>query len=239
VKKVESFNFNSGENLYDSYEIVELLGDGWEGEVYLVKEKSTGIERAAKFFFPHRNKGGRASKYYARKLHKLRNCDIIIQYYSQNTLYWEDQHITYLISEFIDGELLSEYLGRQPGKRMQPFAALHLLHSLARGMEKVHNMKEYHGDLHTDNIIVQRAGLGFDLKLLDLYRLGKANGEYIQDDVVDLINVFYEILGGRKNYAKLPKEIKEICCGLKRSLILKKFRTAGKLKDYLENMIWS
>jgi serine/threonine protein kinase len=238
MKKVETFSFPPGENLYDSYEIVELLGEGWEGEVYLVKEKITGIERAAKFFFPHRNIGGRASKFYAKKLHRLRNCDVIIQYYSQNTLYWESQHIVYLVSEFIDGELLSEFLERQPGRRMHPFAALHLLHALASGMEKVHQMKEYHGDLHTDNIIVLHTGLKFDLKLLDLYSWGAASAEHIHDDVVDLIHVFYEVLGGKKHYSKLPKEIKEICCGLKRSLILKKFRTAGKLKNYLESMEW-
>ncbi|MCH8043431.1 MAG: serine/threonine protein kinase, partial [Planctomycetes bacterium] len=39
-------------------------------------------------------------------------------------------------------------------------------------------------------------------------------------------------------YAKHPQQIKTICCGLKRSLILKKYRTAGQLREYLEMMQW-
>lgn len=238
MKKIASFNFEPGDDIYNKYEILCLLGKGWEGEVYLVKEKNTGIERAAKFFYPQRNIANRASKFYAKKLFKLKNCDIIIQYYSQDVIYVEGQPVTFLISDFIDGILLSKFLERQPGKRLNPFAALHLLHALAKGLECVHRMKEYHGDLHTDNIIIQRSGLGFDLKVVDLYKLGKATAEHIHDDVVEMIQVFYEVLGGKKYYSKLPKTIKDICCGLKKSLILKKFKTAGQLKSYLENLEW-
>ncbi len=238
MKKIESFEFEQGELIAGKYEIMHQLGKGWEGEVYLLREVSTGIERAAKIFYPHRNKHDRASKFYAKKLHKLRHCDIVIQYYSQEMYFVNGEAVTVLISEFIEGELLSEYLKRQPGKRMQPFAALHLLHALASGMEAVHRAKEYHGDLHTDNVMIQRTGLGFDLKVIDLYSWGAASAEHIRDDVVDLITIFYEVLGGKKHYAKLPKPIKGIICGLKKSLILKKFKTAGKLREYLENMSW-
>jgi serine/threonine protein kinase len=237
--KIESFGFEPGEVIYGKYEIVELLGKGWEGEVYVIKELETGIEKAAKFFYPQKNMRGKASKFYAKKLHKLRNCNIIIQYYAQDTLYIEGEPIVFLISEFIEGELLSEFLKRQPGQRLNPFTALHLLHALAKGIEDVHRLKEYHGDLHTDNIIIQKSGLGFDLKLLDLYHWGSASAEQIKDDVVELIHIFYEVLGGKKHYAKLPTEIKEIICGLKRSLITNKFKTAGKLREYIENMEWN
>ncbi|PIN79784.1 serine/threonine protein kinase [Candidatus Woesearchaeota archaeon CG10_big_fil_rev_8_21_14_0_10_34_8] len=238
MKKIESFNFQEGDRIYNKYEIIELLGDGWQGEVYLVREISTGIERAAKFFFPHRNKYGRTSKLYAKKLHKLKNCGLLIQYYGQDTLFIDGQEVVFLISEYIEGEILSEYLKRQSGNRLNPFTALHLLHALAKGMEAVHRMKEYHGDLHTDNIIVERSGLSFQLKVLDLFNWGRASGENIHHDVVDMINVFYEVLGGKKHYANLPDEIKDICGGLKKSLILKKFNTAGKLRGYIENMEW-
>jgi len=236
--KINSFNFEPGKVIKGKYEILERLGEGWEGEVYLVKELKTGIERAAKFFYPHRNPKGKTSTFYAKKLHKLRHCDIVIKYYTQDTLYFGGTYVVFLISNFIDGELLSDFLERQPGKRLQPFIALHLLHALASGIEDVHRAKEYHGDLHTNNIIVQRFGLKFELKLLDLYRWGSPNGTHIKDDVVELIHIFHELLGGKKHYAKLPSKIKDICCGLKRSLILKKFKTAGKLREYIENMEW-
>ena len=236
--KQESFNFSKGDKIGGKYEIERFLGKGWEGEVYLAKEVGTGVERTLKFFYPKRDKKNKASKFYAKKLHKLKNCNIIIQYYGQD-MFFHEEPVTYLVSEFIEGELLSEFLKRQSGNRLSAFAALHLLHALAEGMDEVHKMKEYHGDLHTDNIIVQRVGLGFELKLLDLYHWGAADNIHILDDVVDLIRIFHEVLGGKKHYSKLPPEVKDIICGLRRDLIRKKFKTAGKLKEYLEDMEWN
>lgn len=235
---IESFDLPSGRIIARKYEIKYLLGAGWESEVYLVRELATGIERTAKFFFPQRNPYDRALKFYARKLHKLRKCEIVIQYSTQDRIIFRRAPVSFLVSEFVEGELLSEYLARQPGKRLQPFQALHLLYALARGIECIHSVGEYHGDLHTDNIIVQRVGLKFELKLLDMFHWGAPSAENIRDDVINLIRIFYDALGGQKHYIKLPKEVKQICCGLKRSQITKKFRTAGKLRKYLESMQW-
>jgi serine/threonine protein kinase len=237
--RIEAFDFRPGKKLRGGYEIVTHLGAGWEGEVYLIRERATGIERTAKFFFPHRNERDRASVFYAKKLHKLRQCPIVIQYYTQDTVLYRGIPITFLISEYVEGELLSAFLDRQTGKRLNPFQAVHLLHALATGIESIHQMGEYHGDLHTENIMIQRYGLGFELKLLDMFHWGAPSAQHIHDDVIDLIKLFYDALGGAKHYARQPIEVKEICCGLKRSLILKKFKAAGQLRRYLETMQWS
>jgi serine/threonine protein kinase len=235
---VDSFNFQAGRIFANKYQIVSKLGEGWEGEVYMVRETMTGIDRAAKFFFPHRNPRNRACNFYAKKLHKLRHCPILIQYHTQETIKYRGENISFLVSEFVEGELLSEFLARQPGKRLSAFQALHLLHALASGIETIHHMREYHGDLHTDNIIIRRFGLSYDLKLLDMFHWGAARSANIHDDVCDLVRIFYDAIGGQKYYSKQPDEIKKICCGLKRTLILKKFRTAGQLREYLETMQW-
>jgi serine/threonine protein kinase len=235
---IHSFDLKPGRVIARKYEILSLLGDGWEGEVYLVRELATGIERTAKFFFPQRNIRDRALKFYARKLHKLRKCPIVIQYSTQDTIVFRKTPISFLVSEFVEGELLSNYLARQPGQRLMPFQALHLLYALARGIECIHSAGEYHGDLHPDNIIVQRVGLEFELKLLDMFHWGAPSAENIRDDVIDLIRIFYDALGGNNHYAKQPVAVKEICCGLKRTLITHKFRTAGKMRKYLESMQW-
>jgi serine/threonine protein kinase len=235
---ITSFNLPVGRIIARKYEILSLLGSGWESEVYLIRECATKIERTAKFFFPHRNLHDRALKFYARKLHKLRKCPIVIQYFTQDTIIYRKTPISFLVSEFVEGELLSVYLAKQPGKRLQPFQAVHLLYALAQGIECIHSVGDYHGDLHSENIIVQRVGLEFELKLLDMFHWGAPSAENIRVDVIDLIRIFYDILGGKQRYAKLPREIKDICCGLKRNLIARKFRTAGKLRDYLEAMHW-
>ncbi|MFH1501437.1 MAG: protein kinase [Candidatus Eisenbacteria bacterium] len=238
VPRIETFGLEPGDVLASKFEVVSRLGRGWEGEVYLVSEVGTGIERAAKFFFPQRNPKNSALNYYARKLHRLRHCPILIQYHAQETLDYEGVPVTFVVSEYVEGEPLSKFLERQPGKRLDPFQAFHLLHALAEGMESIHHLREYHGDLHTDNIIVRRSGLGFDVKLLDLYRWRAPRRLNIQDDVCDLVRIFYDSVGGRARYSKQPPEVKAVCCGLKRSLILSKFSTAGQLRQKLETMQW-
>ena len=41
-----------------------------------------------------------------------------------------------------------------------------------------------------------------------------------------------------KTYPQLPDEVKYICCGLKESLIVKKFRTVSQLREHIEKMEW-
>lgn len=235
---LDTFDLQPGRILANKYEVIKKLGAGWEGEVYLVKERMTGIERAAKFFFPQRNPNNRTIAFYAKKLHKLRHSPIVIQYHTQDTIRYRGIPISFLVSEYVEGELLSEFLARHPGKRLTPFQGLHLLHALAAGIENIHHMREYHGDLHTDNIVIRRFGLGYNLKLIDMFHWGPARKETIHDDVCDLVRILYDALGGRRHYARHPPEIKAICSGLKRSLILKKFRSAGQLREYLETMQW-
>lgn len=238
-RRITRFGFQPGDIVANKYEVVSQLGRGWEGEVYLLRERGTGIERAAKFWFPHRNPCNRAIHFYAKKLHKLRHCPILIRYHTQETTLHDGIPIRFLVSEYVEGELLSHFIARQSGRRLSVFQALHLLHALALGIEQIHNQHEYHGDLHDDNIIIRRYGLSFDLKLVDMFHWGATRPENIRDDVCFLIRIFYDALGGQRHYAKQPPEVKAICCGLKRSLILKKFRNAGQLRQYLETMQWS
>lgn len=239
TRKIDAFNLAPGRVLARKYEVIRQLGAGWEGEVYLIRELTTGIERTAKLFFPQRNLRDKNTHFYATKLHKLRHCPIVIQYSHQDSITVQGEPVTLLISEYVEGELLSQFIQRHPGKRLSAFQAVHLLHALASGMECIHAMGEYHGDLHSENIIIQSFGLRFDLKLVDLFHLGAPTREHIRMDTVDMIHVFYETLGGQKHYASQPPEIKTIINGLKRGLILKKFKSAAQLRQHLETMRWS
>ena len=141
-----------------------------------------------------------------------------------------------LRAALLDADLYEEVEADRGATRQASLVVV--LSAVAAGIGSIHHLREYHGDLHTDNIIVQRYGLGFNLKLVDMFRWGTPKQENIQDDVCNLIRIFYDAVGGARHYAKLPPEAKDICCGLKRSLILKKFRTAGHLQRYLETIQW-
>jgi tRNA A-37 threonylcarbamoyl transferase component Bud32 len=235
---ITNFDFQPGRILVNKYEIIAMLGSGWEGEVYKVRERTIGIERAVKFFYPERNIHNRAIKFYAKKLHKLNHCPIVIQYLTQEHMIFRKVPITFLVSEYVEGELLSTFLKKQKARRLHAFEGLHLLHALAVGVEEIHRVKEYHGDLHDDNIIIKRSGLSFSVKLVDMFNWGAPSARNIRDDVCDLVRIFYDAIGGARFYTRQRDEIKDICCGLKRSLITRKFRTAGHLRHYLEAMAW-
>jgi tRNA A-37 threonylcarbamoyl transferase component Bud32 len=235
---IESFDLKPGRILARKYEIVSRLGGGWEGEVYKIREKNTHIERAAKLFFPQRNPRNKTARAYARKLHKLRACPIVIHYHTEEIVHLRRQPITVLVSEYVEGELLSDFLKRQPGSRLHATQAIHLLYALVVGMECIHKAREYHGDLHSENIIVESYGLHFQLKILDFFQWQGPKRAVLQDDICDLVRILYDALGGARFYAKQPKQIKAICLGLKRSLILKRFPTVNHLRQHLEALRW-
>jgi serine/threonine protein kinase len=236
---IRRFDLERGRLLGGKYVVEELLGEGWEGEVYRVRERQTRIRRAAKLFYPERNLRNRTAARYARKLEKLRLCPIVAQYHHSESLRVRGVSVTCLISELVEGESISEYVDRQSGRRMQPFEALHLLHALVVGLECIHRANEYHGDLHADNVLVRRAGIRFEVKVFDFFYRGRASRQERQEDLIDAIRLFYDSLGGRRFYARHPPEVKTICCGLKHTLIRKKFPTSRKLREHLESFAWT
>lgn len=232
--RIDSFELRPGQVIAGKYVVVDALGRGWEGEVYKVAETRTGIHRAAKLFYPQRNVRDRAVTFYAKKLERLRRCSMVIQYVHTETVRRRGHPVTCLISEYVDGEILREFVRRQPGGRLRPFEALHLLYALACGLEEIHRVKEYHGDLHDGNVLVKRRGIFFDLKLLDFYHWGAPTRAHIREDVADLVRLLYDSVGGQARYAAQPPQIKAICRGLRRDLIGQAFPTALHLRTYLE-----
>ena len=76
--RIESFDLHPGRVIAGKYMVEKRLGGGWEGEVYKVVETRTGVHRAAKLFYPERNRKDRAVKHYAQKLERLRSCSMVV-----------------------------------------------------------------------------------------------------------------------------------------------------------------
>jgi RIO-like serine/threonine protein kinase len=236
--KVVRFDFPAGRTIATKYVIERPLGSGWEGEVYAIVERNTGIRRAAKFYYPHRDPTGKAAIAYARKLDALRHCSILMQYHHQEMVTVKRKKVMVVISELVEGQKLSEFLNQQPRHQLTTFEALHVLYALTRGIAPIHARGEYHGDIHEHNIMIRRQGISFELKLLDFFDLGKPNRSKIHKDVLNLIQVFHTIVGGRERYPKQPRVVKDIIRGLKDTLILQRFQSAGDIQRHLENLKW-
>ena len=232
------FNLQPGRKLGPQYEVVQLLGAGTEGEVYQILETDTGIYRAAKLYFRHKDPRSKAVVWYARKLHTLRNCSIVLQYHHTQVIQIARQKVLCLVSDLFDGIQLWKWVQMQRGQRLPGYVALHVLYQLVLGLERVHAQSEYHSDVHTENVMIRPHGVGFELKLVDFYNWGRPSKAKQQQDIVDTIRVFYDILGGKEHYSKLSPELKSICAGLKESIILTRFPTMYALRVYLESFSW-
>jgi tRNA A-37 threonylcarbamoyl transferase component Bud32 len=235
----QPFELQPGRLIGGKYEVESLLGAGWEGEVYKVVERRTRAARAAKLFFPKRNHADRAVLFYARKLEHLSDCPLVIKYHHSETLWWRGVRITALISEYFEGTLLEDAVATCRGKRFETYEALRLLHVLASGLERIHAKRDYHGDLHAGNIMVRRRGVHLDAKVVDLFNWGRPSAANTREDVANLVRVFYDVLGGQRTYARHPPEIRAICCGLKRTLIARRFPTARHLREHLDSFEWT
>lgn len=245
------FDLQPGRLLANRYVVESLLGSGVEGEVYRVVEKKTGIPRAAKLFYPEallpkkRRASSRArakespAQFYASRLHALRKCWIVVQYHHSETVRLKGHPVECLISELVEGEVLRDMVRKRPGKRLPYFEAMCILHAIAAGLEQVHNLKHYHGDVHSRNIIVRRQGVHFDVRLLDLHSWPLGAKTNIREDTLQLVRVFYEMIGGQPQYAKMPDVVKQIVRANRADLIRKRFPDASALRKWMDEFSWS
>lgn len=233
----QQFGLDSGDRLTWRYEVIERLGSGTEGEVYKIREKSTGLTRAAKLYFDNHH-GGRAAVRYARKLDALKDCDIVVKYLHTEEVRIGDRFIDCLISEYFDGDILEDLLKTYRSKRMPPFEALNLIYVLTCGIAEIHARKEFHGDLHAGNIFVERRGIDFHLRTIDFHEWGRSAAQERRADLLSIARLLYDITGGREHYRKQIRPIREICLGLRSDLILKKFPSIYHLRAHLETFEW-
>lgn len=234
-----SFELTPGRSIAGKYTVDTVLGAGWEGEVYRVIDNRTRAPRALKLFFAKRNVGDRALNSYARKLETLRGCRLIIQYHHAENVRIRGRTYTGLVSEYVEGVLLRTFVRSFRGRRVPLFEALRILHGLAHGLVEIHERGEYHGDLHAANILIRRRGVHFDQKVVDFFDQPGPKRENMREDVLDLVKLFHQMLGGATAYAGQPDEVKAICRGLRRSLVLQRFPTAARLVRYLDSFPWT
>lgn len=231
---MKTFGLRPGRRIGRSYEVEWLIGGGSEGEVYQVCDRATGIQRAAKLFFPHRDPRSRISVRHAQKLDRLRHCPIVLHYHHSEMVKIGSHQTIAVISELCEGEPLQRWIDRHRGGRVSAFVALTVLTHLAHGLEMVHDQGEYHADVHTENILIRSVGTGFELKLIDFYEWGRPTKAKMQQDILGAVRVLYDMLGGKKHYASFVPEAKYICAALRTDRILKRFPSISVLRHYLE-----
>ncbi len=237
--KDRGFGFPPGKVLERRYSLGNPIGSGWEGEVYHLTETQTGIERVVKFYYPERNPDRRRTIRLARRFHRLRECSVVLQYHHYGEIIWRRQPVDYMVSELASGRVLDDFLDDQPQRTLAAFEALHLVQAVASGVAEIHDLGAYHGDIHEDNILVERQGLGFRVRLIDLYLHPSGTNGHQRHDVVDIAALLYTLIGGKRGYSTSPDIVKQIVCGRQRARLFRKFPNARALCEFMVSYDWS
>ncbi|MCA8914016.1 MAG: hypothetical protein KDB90_01290 [Planctomycetes bacterium] len=225
------FDFKPGRILAGKYVVAEFLGGGWEGEAYLVHERTTGFPRVAKFYYPERNEKGKSLKEYVKRLEKLSELGGVIRYMHSDTIRWAGQKLDFMVSTRAPGKQLSYYIKKRG--TLKPLEALLIVEQIAAGLEAIHAQGLYHGDVHEDNVMVRRNGIHHEVQFLDFINLGPTTRERKRDDVYDMLMLLRDMTGGKRRYAKQPALIKHLVKGGRRDLVYKEFPTAHLVRKFL------
>ncbi len=154
-----------GALLDGTYRVVELIGEGATGEVYLVEHIHIGRREAIKVLRPEVAADARLASRFrreARAINRLRHPNII-GIYDFGRL--PDGRL-YLTMEHAAGETLDLVL-RKSG-RLDVVRSLHMLHQLASAIDHAHSHGVVHRDLKPHNLVITDSGPKHDVvKILD------------------------------------------------------------------------
>jgi serine/threonine protein kinase len=154
-----------GQVLAERYQILELLGEGGMGRVYLAEHVRIGRRSAVKVMSPDMARTADGVARFNREAANAAriNHPNVAQIYdfgetSDGTLY--------LAMEFVEGETLRQIIQRRGP--MAPARAAALTKQIADALEAAHHLGIVHRDLKPDNIMVARRHDGSDwVKVVD------------------------------------------------------------------------
>ncbi len=145
----------------DKYEVLQKVGEGGMATVYLGRHSTLNRDVAIKVLHPHLSSSTRNRKRFAREARAIEHLhhDNILEIFDYSGV---DAHECYIITEFVQGQTLSDILhdrGKLPSE-VASIMGLHLAHALAYA----HLEGILHRDLKPDNVMVRWDGT---LKLMD------------------------------------------------------------------------
>ena len=145
----------SGVLLAGSYRVVRELGSGSMGKVFLGHDEHLDREVAIKVLrldVVDRVERLRQFQLEARSMAAIRHPNVVEVY-----AFGQHGHEPYFVMEFIDGETLGSWWGRQRSP-LPVDTVLGIMEQLCRGVSALHAGGVVHGDLKPGNILIGAAG---------------------------------------------------------------------------------
>ncbi|MFH1464879.1 MAG: protein kinase [Pseudomonadota bacterium] len=145
----------------DKYEILQKVGEGGMAVVYRGRHVTLGRDVAVKVLHPHLSSSTRNRQRFAREARAIEQLDHpnILRIFDYSG---SDSQEAYIVTEFIDGVTLSEFIRERRRLPSEAVAILGL--GLASALEYAHSEGIIHRDLKPENVMIRRDGV---LKLMD------------------------------------------------------------------------
>ena len=162
-----------GSIVADRYRIIEKLGDGGMGVVYLGEHVKMGRKSAIKVMSKALAEDLDAIARFNREAanaSRINHPNVCAIYDFGETA----DGLVYLAMEFIEGEALTALLDREGG--LAPARAANLLEQAAAALQAAHELGIVHRDLKPDNIMIGRARGGGDVVKVVDFGIAKAVG---------------------------------------------------------------
>lgn len=147
--------------ILDKYEVLQKVGEGGMATVYRGRHCTLHREVAIKVLHPHLSSSARNRKRFAREARAIEHLrhENILEIHDYSGVEADE---CYIVTEFVEGETLSQLLRRR-GRFPSEIAAIVGLH-LARALAYAHGEGILHRDLKPDNVMVRNDGT---IKLMD------------------------------------------------------------------------
>ncbi|MCU0703419.1 MAG: protein kinase [Fimbriiglobus sp.] len=143
------------------YKVLERLGVGGMGQVFLCEHKLMKRKVAVKVLPAAKSKDEAALQRFYREARAVAAVDHpnIVRAYDID----DDDDLHFLVMEYVDGANLHDLVRK--GGPMPPLRACHYVYGAAVGLQHAHEMGLVHRDIKPANILVDRAGV---VKILDM-----------------------------------------------------------------------
>jgi serine/threonine-protein kinase len=158
----EDFVF-AGQTIAGKYRLDARLGRGGMGEVWRAEHLVLRAPVAVKFINPSLATSGDATGRFLREAQAaatLRSPHVV-----QILDYGVDEHLPFMVLEFLDGESLGASIARQG--RLTPEETAHVMNHVARAMHRAHEAGIVHRDLKPENVFLVPTGDELIAKVLD------------------------------------------------------------------------
>lgn len=165
-----------GVRLDDTYELVEDLGEGAMGVVYLGRDVRLERDVAIKFIQPEMVRSAEAHERFlreARAMARVRHVNVVEIY-----AYGEYEGAPYFVMEYVPGTTAFDWIEKHGHPHLSVDEAIGILDQTCRGIAAIHAAGAVHRDLKPSNVLI---GPAFRVCVMDL-GLAKVLDQTIHDE---------------------------------------------------------